>query len=358
MNSSEVNRTYFLSLDAWLSFIGSYPIYDHLYTYLITTLSLIALVLNFASLYVLTHKALFASNDFYKLMRVYTFNSIVLSFILGTTFLTVSYRFINISNSYVSTLYNVYVYTPLLSTLYLNGSLLEICIVIERISYFLPSKKEIIKKIGIKKLCIGLFLMSAIVSTYNYILYTPGHLDATVDAKTVYLIYFLNLTPFSLTIEGKVLAYAMYFTRDIITLLIKILLNTMSVILVRKYLTKLKKEKLTLAEKISTSTEFQNSTKQTKTKETYISKTDRNQTFVALIMCTFSLFEHALYIPSYVFYIMSCNDIAAVFYFMVLVFLALKQVANFFVLYKFNSSFRTELRKLLVTLKCASNYEN
>ena len=167
----------------------------------------------------------------------------------------------------------------------------------------------------------------------------------------------MNLTPFSSTTGGKVLAYAMYFIRDIITLLIKIILNTISVILVRKYLTKLKKEKLTLADKMSSSNELQNTAIQT-TKETYISKTERNQTFVALIMCTFSLFEHALYIPSYVLYNMSYNDLAAVFYFMVLASLTLKQVANFFVLYKFNSSFRSELKRLLITLNCASNYEN
>ena len=145
MNSS-ANRTqqaYYFSIDYWLSLIGSFPINDYLYTYLITILSLVAFVLNSTSLKILTCRALSTSNDFYKLMRIYMLNSIILAVVLATTFLTVSYRFINIINSYTNTFYNVYVYTPLLSTLYLNASLLEIWMLIERMSFFLPSRNKI-----------------------------------------------------------------------------------------------------------------------------------------------------------------------------------------------------------------------
>lgn len=363
MNSS-ANRTqqaYYFSIDYWLSLIGSFPINDYLYTYLITILSLVAFVLNSTSLKILTCRALSTSNDFYKLMRIYMLNSIILAVVLATTFLTVSYRFINIINSYTNTFYNVYVYTPLLSTLYLNASLLEIWMLIERMSFFLPSRNKIVKKIGVIKLCAGLLILSAFISSFNYILYTPGSIEAAIDENTVYRIYFMNLAPISLTNGGKLLAFAMYFTRDIVTMLVKLVLNGVLIILVRKYLSKLKKEKLTVSERITSDTDVHFTSAEHK-KDTYITKTERNQTFAAILMCAFSLFEHAFYIPSFVLYGMGLNNLAAVFYFMVLVSLAFKQVANFFVFYKLNSTFRCELRRIFVkNLKCikfASNIDN
>ena len=360
MNSSstQTQQTYYLNLDFWLNLIGAKITYEYLNTYFITIVSIVGFFLNSTSLFILTHKSLFTSTDFYKLMRVYTLNSIILSLIQATTFVTTSNRLLGIASSYERSLYYIYFYVPFLSFFYLNSSLLEICMVFERISYFLPSRNRIIKKIGFKKMCLGVFTISALVNVINYTLYTQSYLDAAVDENTVYRIFFFNYSAFSLTLEGKVLAYVMYFFRDILTMLVKLVLNAMSVVLLRKYLTKLKKEKRVFAERISSGSQLQSTNVQAPD-STYISKTDRNQTFVALIMCTFSLLEHVFYIPAYVFFIINISDLANGLYFMGLASHSLKQVASFIILYKFNSLFRKELREIffnsLKRMKCMVN---
>ena len=357
MNSSSTRtqQTFYPRLEFWLNLIGAKIAYEYLNFYFILIVSLVGFFLNSTSLLILTRKSLFTSTDFYKFMRVYTLNSMILSLFLASTFVTTSYRFLSISSSYARSLFYVYVYVPFLCYFYLNSSLLEICMVFERISYFLPTRNRIIKKIGFKKLCLVVFSLSALVNSINYTLYTPSFLDAAVDENTVYRLFFLTYSAFSLTLGGKVLAYVMYFFRDILTMVIKLVLNGMSVVLLRSYLTKLKKEKRTFAERISSGSQLQSANVQA-ADSTYISRTDRNQTLVALIMCTFSLLEHVFYVPSYVFFIINISDLALVLYCLGLTSLCLKQVAGFVILYKFNSLFRKELREIysnsLKRMKC------
>ena len=77
----------------------------------------------------------------------------------------------------------------------------------------------------------------------------------------------------------------------------------------------------------------------------FISKTDRNQTYIAIIMCVFSLIEHLFYTLSYMMYFLKHFSLANIFYFLALVSICLKYIANFFLLYKFNDLFRSELKK-------------
>ena len=123
MNTDNSTQTHYLSLDFWLSLFGSYLAFDYLYFYLVTSLSIIAFGFNLISWLVL-QKSIFSSSEFYRFMRVYTFNGIILSLILSTTFATTSFRLFSFTNSYTAIFYGAYFYTPLLSIFYLNSSLL------------------------------------------------------------------------------------------------------------------------------------------------------------------------------------------------------------------------------------------
>ena len=344
MNSSNnsAQQTYF-SLDVWLSLFGSFLFFDYLYTYLITGLSIIAFGFNSISWLVL-QKRTFSSNEFYRFMRVYTFNGIILSLILSTTFATTSFRLFSFVNSFAAIFYGAYFYTPFLSIFYLNSSLLEIIMVVERMIYFLPQRYKITKLIGFKKLCLILFGIGIVISLPNYFLYYPSYFDAPLDENTTYRIHFMNVTPFSTTPAGQLLAFLMYFMRDIVAMIAKLVLNAALVILVRKYLNKLKMEKLAFAQKISSGSELHSQNIEI-SKDTYISKTDRNQTYIAIIMCFFSLLEHIFYIPSYVLYALRINSITPILYFLAVIALTSKHAINLFIFYKFNYLFRTELKK-------------
>ena len=350
MNTT-INQTQtYQSLDYWLSKFGSYLIFDYLYTYLITGLSFIAFGFNLFSWLVL-QKSIIPSTGFYKFMRVYTLNGMILSLILSTTFATTSSRFFHFVVSYQATFYSVFFYTPLLSLFYLNSSLLEIYLVIERMLYFLPERFKRFKIVRFKRFCLGLFLISVLIILPNYVIYYPGYFDIPLDETTVYRIHSISLTPFSGTTAGKILAFLMYFIRDILALTAKIVLNTILVVHLRKYLYKLKMDKISFALKISTSAlHIQNLDL---SRQSYITRTERNQTYIALIMSLYSLLEHAFYIPSYVVFAILpsyANTIAPILYFLCLLALAVKHATNFLIFYKFNLLFRSEVKKSLSKL--------
>ena len=345
MNTTNNQTKTYFSLDYWLGQFGSYLIFDYLYTYLITGLSIIAFGFNSISLLIL-QKSTFPSTGFYRFMRVYTLNGIILSLVLSTTFVTASSRLFKFFISYEATFYSVYFYTPLLSAFYLNSSLLEIYLVVERMLFFLPQRYKIFKIVRMKKLGLSLLIASVLIILPNYFIYFPGYFDVPLDENTVYRIHFIHLTPFSATTVGKALAFIMYFIRDMLTLIAKLVLNTILVIHVRKYLLKLKMDKLNFALRISTSALHINNIDLSK--QSYINRTDRNQTYIALIMSLYSLLEHAFYIPSYVVFAilpLYAKSVAPILYFLCILALAFKHATNFFVFYKFNYLFRTEVNK-------------
>ena len=342
MNTTNNQTQTYLSLYQWLNLVGSYFIYDYLYTYLITGLSIIAFGFNLFSWLVL-RKRIFPSTGFYRFMKVYTLNGMILSLLLSTTFLITSYNLFSFVNSYAITFYDVYIFTPLFSAFYLNSSLLQIWMVIERMLYFLPEKFKRFRIIRFKRFCLGLFIISVFIILPNYFIYYPGYFDVPLDKRTAYRIYSIHLTPFSATTVGKALIVLMYFIRDILTLIAKLVLNTILVVQVRRYLFKLKMDKLNFALKISTSALHINNIDLSK--QSYINRTDRNQTYIALIMSLYSLFEHAFYIPAYILFALRINTIAPLFYFLSILAQALKHATNFFIFYKFNFLFRTEVKK-------------
>ena len=159
----------------------------------------------------------------------------------------------------------------------------------------------------------------------------------------------MGIADFSNTLTGKVISYLHYLIRDILPLIIKIILNSMLVYLVKSYVNKFKKEKLANAFKVSNAgNDLVSMNIQI---ENYISKTDRNQTYISLIMCIFSIFEHIFYIASYITYFLNEFSDSTIFFCLASLFIAFKQMFNILILYKFNSLFKTELKKFFNILK-------
>ena len=153
----------------------------------------------------------------------------------------------------------------------------------------------------------------------------------------------MGITDFSFTTTGRVLLYLQYLIRDALPLIIKLILNSMLVYLVKSYVNKLKKEKLANAQKVLN---VSNDASVNIQSENYISKTERNQTYISLIMCIFSIFEHLLYIASYIFYFLDEFFDSSVYFCLACLFIAVKHMFNILILYKFNSLFKTELKKI------------
>ena len=136
MNSS--NQT-FLSVDEWMSIeLGSTWLKEVLYISTLVPLSIASFVLNFISFRVLL-KDSFLNSNYFMYFKIFTFNNLIISVLVSTTFVYKSYRLLNFTNSYWAMFYGCYIHFPLLFIFYFYICLLEICMIIERINYFIPA---------------------------------------------------------------------------------------------------------------------------------------------------------------------------------------------------------------------------
>ena len=137
--------------------------------------------------------------------------------------------------------------------------------------------------------------------------------------------------------------YTIYFIRDILTLIIKIILNIYAVILIRKYFYKSNLKPLN-----SVSGQMENSSGLNM--KSYYIKVDRNLTFISITICVLSSFENIIYIVSYVMGAMSSKYQQAFLnvYFFTNVIIAIKHSSNLIILYLFNSVFKEEFKNFLL----------
>ena len=223
---------YDLDFEYWFNLLGTTLTIDVLFILLIP-LGLVSFGLNLISIFIL-NKSEFKSRPFYIYMRIYVLNGIALSLLIMTSFVYITKRIFNFTNDYPAIFYGCYIHVILTSAIYLNCNFYEICILFERILYFLPVRYQTRFKITqIKKLCMMLFIASFLISSPFFFMAFPDFIELK-SSHTIRL-YFTNVTPFSVSLAGQILTYIVYLLRDVLTLVIKIALNIFSVVLVKKY---------------------------------------------------------------------------------------------------------------------------
>ena len=114
--------------------------------YGLTPICVLGSIMNLAT-YLILKRDPFHTSTIFKYLRLNVLNSLVLCVLLMTRFLITIYKF-DFTNNYLISFYANFIYAPFLSILYLNGNLLDILIVIERIIKVQPvdSIKKIIKQ--------------------------------------------------------------------------------------------------------------------------------------------------------------------------------------------------------------------
>ena len=284
MNSSNQTTQ---NLEYWYRGFGSTPATDNLYVYLLTPLSALSFSLNLISFFILLQKK-FQKLRFYTYLRCYVLNNAIISLILTFTFTNLTYRVFNFTNSYGTMLYGGNIQFPLLLSFYYLISLFEICILLERIKFFLPTRFKNLIVLNSDNFCYILLLYSLLINLPNYFVFVPSYVNVELENNSFYCIYFMSQTEFSHTTAFKAINYLFFAIRDVLTLLAKLILNIIAIILVKQYMLKLKKEKEEFANKISSQILHSNKTAPA-SNETfcYISKMQRNQIYLALIKSTF-----------------------------------------------------------------------
>ena len=308
--------------------------------YGLTPLSLVWALLNLIT-YVILWKKPFRKATLFKYFKLNVLNSLFLCLVLMTRFSVTVYKF-DFTNSYAAMFYGNFIYAPLLSIFYLNGNLLDIFLVIERIQKVQPNEVTI-RLIKLKYFWIFLFGLSVVINIPNFLITTPGYVDIILNGSILVRNYFITQTGFAITPLGKFVTYLMFFVRDFITLVIKVGLNIASIILTKKYFNKLsahstakfaRKDSIIASNIISIST-----------KKTYMATVDKNLTYIAVIMSVLSSCENLFFIISYVYLIISFNQFGLTLYFFSNFMFAIKHCSNLFILYFFNNLFKEEFKK-------------
>ena len=319
MNST--NETFY-PLDYWLSLYGFPNIVDAIVAYAITPVWLFSLIFSLFSLFVLL-KTPFLASHFFSFMRLYVTNCLVLSALSLTTILVFTRRCFGITNTYEAVFFGVYVYSTAQNSLYLFSSCIEICLVIEKVLYMLPRSFRRIKLISFNNFFLILFIICIAVNIPGIFLYEPAFADIQLDQNAPFRLWYVVPTSFSFSLAGEVLNYFGYIFRDILPMALKIVVNFLSIVLVGKYV----RNKRRIRAANSNMVNF-----------------DRKQTYVALIMSTFSVLEHILYISSYVLFFFYYYELSNLVYTFALLFIAIKHLLIFFILLAFNNLFRNEVK--------------
>ena len=280
MNSS--NATFY-RLEEWFSIFGYTHIADIITAYIITPVWLLTIILSMFSLFILLKPSFFASN-FFKYMRLYVTICLILSLLSLTTILATTRTLFSITNPYKATFYCIYAFSTAQNILFLFSSCIEICLVVDRISNLLPTSFKRIKLIGFKKFFFILFIICILIHIPGIFLFEPAFADIQLDQNTLFRIWFIAPTTYSNSLSGQILNFLGYILRDVLPMIFKLIINSLSVYLVRKYVRN--KHKISSAG----------------TTRANMINFDRNQTYISLVMSKFSLLEHILYIAAIVLF--------------------------------------------------------
>ena len=167
MNSTNFT---FKSLDSWLKAYG-YPFYlEILYIFILTPLSVLTFTSNLVT-YLVLRKKQFMNSEFFRYLRLYVLNGCIISLIIITAFTSVTHQLFKFTNTYETIFYGCYIYFPLLSIFYFFSGLLEICVVFERLLFFLPRRFKRIKILSFETFFILLFIISISFNIPAYFLF-------------------------------------------------------------------------------------------------------------------------------------------------------------------------------------------
>ena len=306
------NETFY-SLDYWFGLYGYPYISDIIEAYAVTPVWLLSLILSIFSLFILLKSPFFGST-FFNYARLYVVNCLILSLLGLTTIMSATHRFFSITNTYEAVQFSNCVSWFAANSLVLFSSCLEMCLVVEKILYLLPKGYSRIKILSLKKFFFILFSICIVINLPSLFLFEPAFADVQLDKNPLYRIWFIGVTSFSYTLTGQILYYLEYLFRDVLPMILKIILNFISVYLLGKYVKNKQRIRATTA-------------------TSHLVDFDRKQTYIALTMNLFSLLEHLLYIGSYIFYYINSYDLSALVYAVAFLFIAVKHLLFFLIFF-------------------------
>lgn len=260
----------------------------------------------------------------YSYLKAYTINNFLICCCL---FIQFFYAVYSLGDPRTMTVINSYVIFPFLGLFYLNGSLLDVAILLDRISIF---NKKVKEGLDVVKPFIRIILIGFVSVLFNipyYFLYAPVRVDVELDNNSEYAVWISGSSSLSSTQAGNALVLFILIVDYIAVMLVQIVLNICSVIYIKHHL---KDKKAIIGATKSQAKSYQN--------------LDMKNGVMVTILCLISLVEHILFISCNVGQFFFADRINNVLLQRITFFcLGLRRFTDFFFYMKFNQVFKKQL---------------
>ena len=354
MNSQKMstvnNETFYLSREAVFDLYGS-KLREHLCNFIMAPLNILGVIANLVSLAVLCNKK-FSSKGLYTYFIVHTINSLLINLLQCFESIALNFRTFEFTykTSY-SGYFQSFVYIPLLNLLVLYGIILEVCVTIERNSQF-SAKFKCLVKYKARNVCIILFFLCFAINFSHFFVGRPAVFKHKLNSTEILEIHFFKVTNFSKSLPGMTINSLVYFFRDIILFIVQIVLNMMTIYLLRQHL-KNKKSILKKKSVLKNNRKDSPSRKEPEsksiiithsTRKTFITKVDKNTTIMVVIMASITAMEHIFLLLMIYSVTLNENKTSYLIATVSCIFISIKHFSNFFLYFSFNKIFRSELK--------------
>jgi hypothetical protein len=255
------------------------------------------------------------------------------------------------TSNYEFTAWQCYFYIPVGITFYYYVSVLDIIILIDRLSTFVPKLKSIYSKVQANKICIICLIITITIQFPYFFVFQPvifnWHYFGQNRTIQIYSVSYTVPTNFAISLEGQIVTYVIYALREGTVIFIIIALNIANMIFLKRHLRKRAKmlKRGNTEQQQDGKEDGKDDKKDAKKKKE--GNVDRKASIMVAIMCTVTSITNTLFMSSIINFYFNVGAGANIFGQFGEFSIILKYFTNFFVFYFFNTNFKSEFKKMV-----------
>ena len=218
------NQTGYIIDEKLYKRIGSTWVIDGFYLAVISPIGLIGFILNLVSFGVLC-KVKIKETKLYQYLKIYSLNSSLICLICGLLFTTYSPRYFPDFTNYLVKIFRCRVYGYGMLSLFFFNNLIDILIIIDRISIFINRLKKF-RSIKIYIFLPILFILCFFINSSFYFTFeiTPNEIFFTSNSMN-----YCDQTEYGKSRIGSIVNLIVIFIRDILTLIVELICNVLAI---------------------------------------------------------------------------------------------------------------------------------
>jgi hypothetical protein len=226
--------------DVLLALIGSSRFTDHLNFYPFLIVGFLGLVLNTFSFIVFTtsdrHEF---TAPLYTYLRFYTVQNALMCLVNTFNFVCNSYRLFPFANTYWAQIFAQFIFIPVNNLCYFYSGVLDIAILLDRISIFDQRVKKLMK-LSPTTVCLISLAACFVVDFPYFLVYVPDshRIHLANSTTTTFTVWFIRATSFATSETSMALMFVIYALRDVLVAFALVTLNAISIQMLKSHLKK------------------------------------------------------------------------------------------------------------------------